>query len=234
MFSLWDADEVRAGEQRDRLFQGVFVAVMALLILYNLALFALAPSASSGLYHGISLIAISVFWGVFFGWTFEYLWPQRPALDYYSLLICPPLALWSLCQFVRHYLGTVRHFPRADALLKWEARACLLLLPLLWLPVALNQPVSAYVTLVAIVLVASAGIALWFGVTVLALARHHPFARLLLGAILCAGAGAMISFGPLFHWLPATDWTLHAAQIGNALSGVLLSVGLGLRVRQLR
>lgn len=50
----------------------------------------------------------------------------------------------------------------------------------------------------------------------------------------CATAGAMTQFGTLAGVLPINDWTSRASQLGFMAMGVILSFGLGIRLRRIR
>jgi len=232
-FSLWDANQVVEGELRDRFFQGAFFGVMLVLLLYNLTQFCLDIRELSYLYYVIVLVMTTIMWGMFYGLTLEFLWPHRPAWDFYCMWIALPLVYWSSAQFVRHYLDTGKHFPRSDVLLKWGGYAGLMLLPMYWLPFATNHPLSLYLTLLGSVLVSVICLPLMFGVTILAIMKRHPLARLYFAAMFCSGVGGFITFGSWLGFLPEVEWALNASQIGTALTGILLSMGLGFRMRQL-
>ena len=75
---------------------------------------------------------------------------------------------------------------------------------------------------------------MWLGVVILAYVRRHPPARHLMLAIFVAVPGGVVTTAAMLGLLPATDLTLHAGQIGNGLGGIILSMGLGFRMQQLR
>jgi class 3 adenylate cyclase len=232
-FSLWDTNQVSEGELRDRYFQGAFLGVMLVLLLYNLTQFCLDIRELSYLYYVIVLVMTTIMWGMMYGLTREFLWPDQPVWDFYCLWIAAPLAYWSILQFVRQYLDTGKHFPRTDVLLKWVGYAGLMLLPTYWLPFAANHPLSLYLTLLGWVLVTAIGLPLVLGVTLLAIMKRHPLARLFFAAMFSSGIGNFITYGAWLDFLPQVEWTLNASQIGTALTGILLSMGLGFRMRQL-
>ncbi|MBI1732028.1 MAG: hypothetical protein HYR49_04575 [Gammaproteobacteria bacterium] len=232
-FSLWDANDVKQGELRDRFFQGAFFGVMLALVLYNLTLFGLNPRELSYFYYVFGLAMGTFIWGIMDGLTLEFLWPNQPTWDFYCLWIALPLSIWSFVQFVRHYLDTRKHFPGSDVLLRWTGYAGLTFLPAYLLAFAAGHPASLYLTLLGTVILSSIAIAPIIGVTMLALMKRHPLAQLFFAAMLCSGLGALITFGAWLEILPADEWTLNASQIGTALTGILLSMGLGFRVRQL-
>ena len=232
--SLWDANVVREGEQRDRYFQGAFLGVMVLLVLYSLAQYALSDREVSYLYWAIALAFGMLSWGVMYGSTLEFLWPNHPAWDYYALWIGLPIGIWSFIELWRHYLDTGKYFPKSDALLKWTGYAGLMLLPAFLLPFAFDHPPSVYATVITVALFTALATPLFFGVAILAVMKRHPLARLALAALLCSGIGSLITLGAWLEWLPETEWLLNASQVGSVVTGVLLSVSLGLRMRDLR
>ncbi len=233
-FSLWDAQQVVEGELRDRYFQGAFLGVMLILLVYNLTQFLLDIRELSYLYYVILITLTTILWGMLYGLTRELLWSDQPAWDFYAMWVALPLGYWSFVQFVRHYLDTGKHFPRSDVLLKWVGYAGLMLLPIHWLPFAVNHPVSLYLTLLSMVLVSSIAAPLFFGVTIVAIMKRHPLARLFFAAMICSAAGSFITYGAWLEYLPEVEWAFNASQIGTALAGILLSMGLGLRMRQLQ
>jgi len=233
-FSLWDAHQVVEGELRDRYFQGAFFGVMLILLLYNLTQFLLNIRELSYVYYVILIVLTTIMWGIMYGLTRELLWPDQPAWDFYAMWIALPLGYWSSVQFVRHYLDTGKHLPRSDVLLKWTGYAGLMLLPMHWLPFAANHPLNLNLTLLSMVLVSSIAVPLIFGVTIVAIMKRHSLARLFFAAMFCSGVGSFITYGAWLEFLPEVEWTFNASQIGTALTGILLSMGLGLRMRQLQ
>jgi 7TM diverse intracellular signalling/7TMR-DISM extracellular 2 len=233
-FSLWDEDQVREGELRDRLFQGAFVGVMLFLVLYNLVLFALDVRELSYLYFVIFTAANTVAWGILYGLPLEFLWPDRPAWDLRYLWIAFPLGMHSFVQFARHYLHTDEHFPSTDVLLKWIAYAVLILLPAFIFPLAVGQPVSLKSTVVAMALASAVIDPLLVGVSILALIRRHPFAPLFAAAIFCYFIGAVITFGAILGFIPEIEFTQSAGQVGTVLLAILFSLGLDFRMPRVR
>ena len=233
-FSLWDAKQVVEGELRDRYAQGAFFGMLLLLVVYNFTLFCLNPRELSYLYYVITVVSgTTMLLGVVYGLTQEFLWPDHPAWDFYAMWIALPISIWSFVQFVRHYLNTPAYFRRSDIALKWVGGIGLVLLPVYILPFATGHPLSINFTLLSAMLLGSVGTLLILGVSLLAMIKRHPLARLFFAAMLCTGAGFMITFGAQLGFLPEIEWTINAAQIGGVLTGILLSMGLGLRMRLL-
>lgn len=228
-FYLWDTGQVLAGERRDRLFQGVFLGIMLVLVAYNLGMFFVVRE-SSYLYYVITLASGVIVWGAVFGLTSELLWSGRPAWDFFVPWINIQVSSWAGCQFLRTYLVTRQHFLRVDTMLKWVAYTSLLLIPIFLL--LTGRSVLQVWEMSAGWIVAVVGIIM--AVTIFAYVRRHPLARFLLLAVSISGTGALVTSAVVVGLLPVTDLTLHAGQIGNALSGIILSMGLGFRLQQLR
>ena len=228
-FYLWDTEQVLAGERRDRLFQGVYLGIMFVLVIYNLGLF-FAIREPSYLYYVILECFGVLVWSAIFGLTSEFLWPNLPTWEFCSLWVSLCLSGWGGCQFIRHYLDTAKYFPRSDRLLKWIALANLPLAPTI-----LVLPVTADIQFEILMGAwAMAEIGVWVAVLILAIVRRHPLARYFLAAGLASITGSMIVTGAMLDLLPGTDFTLHAGQIGSSITGIILSMGLGFRLRRLQ
>src|SRR6202043_2740258 len=116
-FYVWDAEQVRAGERRDLLFQGIYLGIILFLVVYNLGLFVAIPEASY-LYYVVMEIASALFWLGFYGLSSEYLCPSQPVIEFYIPWIAFGISGFAACQFLRHYMETDRFFPRSDSFLK--------------------------------------------------------------------------------------------------------------------
>jgi class 3 adenylate cyclase len=233
-FSVWDANEASEGALRDRILQGVFYGVMLVLVFYNLAIFALNPFERSYIFYVLMLVMSSLLYGVFYGLTLEFLWPDNPAWDFYCLWIVAPISFWAFVQFVRQYLDTRRHFPKSDSLLNWMGNTGLLFLPAYLLSLAANQPFSPKLMVLGSALLSGIAIPVICWVAVSAMIKRHALAQLFVAAMLCSVIGAAITFSAWLHFLPEVEWTLSASQIGTVITGILLSIGLALRMRQLQ
>lgn len=228
-FYLWDTGQVLAGERHDRFWQGVFQGIMLVLVVYNLGLY-FTSREPSYLYYVISTLGGDIVWGLLFGQTTEFLWPNQPAWDFFAFWPSILISGWAGCHFFRAYLDTPRHFPRSDKIIKWSGLTAPFLLPLLLvLPSRAVYQVQFLLSAWVVVL-----LGIWLGVVILAYVRRHPPARHLMLAIFVAVPGCMVVTGAMLGMLPVTDLTLHAGQIGNGLGGIILSMGLGFRMQQLR
>jgi class 3 adenylate cyclase len=226
-FSLWNAALVLEAEKHDRIVQGVFFGLMLFLLVYNFGLL-VATRESSYFYYVVMETGFTAVWGVIFGLTFEMLWPGHPAWDYHAMWIATALGGFGASQFLRHYLDAPRLFPRIDFLLKWSARLDLALVPVTFLPIKWETtgPLLLYS--------APLGAALMLFVMIHALRSRHPLAPNLLLALSCLSGGVLTYVATELDLVPSTDVTIHAGQIGSALMGIILSVGLAMRFQRMR
>jgi hypothetical protein len=117
-FSSWDEARVRAEEARDRLAQGVFLGIVLVLVVYNLALYWVDGRDASYPYFVTSLLCVTVMWLSASGLAFDLLWPEHPAWDRYAVWIASILGMYAMAQFVRRYLDLGKHMPQVDIQMK--------------------------------------------------------------------------------------------------------------------
>ncbi|MBI3886630.1 MAG: hypothetical protein HY302_13010 [Opitutae bacterium] len=223
---LWDAPDVLAGERRDRIVQGLYLGVMLVLVIYNLGLF-VALRERSYLYYVAMELGNAVIWANIFGLTAEFLWPRLPTVEYISAWMLVGANLFAALLFLRSYLHTRQSMPRVDSALRWLAIAGVVAVPIALLASRRDPALGVMIVFLPSFVAFFAAIA----VTTLALRRGHTAARHFLAAIACSVSGAMVQTAATVGVLPATDLTLTSAQIGNAAMGIVLSMGLGFRLR---
>jgi class 3 adenylate cyclase len=225
---LWDHDRVLDAERADRLMQGLFFGLIFFLVAYNLGLFIVVREPSF-LYYVIMEVGFAVTWAAINGLTFEYFAPHHPEWEFRTMWIGGLIGGIGLWQFVRHYLGLARTFPRIDRLLAVIGYTSLALVPLAFFPFA-----AAFFQRVFLVCTPIGVVVLIF-ITGLAVKRKIPAARSFLVAMACMGIGFVaFTAATSVSWFPSNYATLHAGQIGSALAGVILSIGLGFRLQDER
>ena len=230
-FYLWNAKEVKANERSERVVQGIFLGVLLFLVIYNLGLF-FAIRDPSYFYYVMVQAASAVFWASYYGLTAEYLWPNHPAVEYCVFWAGFGVSGIATAQFLRHYLETNKYFPRTDVILKYAgvSGGAFLLLPFAFLVAPRLVPFGQGA--VGMWILACCGI---FGsVVVLAYIRKHPFARSIMAAALCSMIAGIVGVAASLEWIRSTELTVHAPQIGACLAGIILSMGLGFRFRNLQ
>ncbi len=181
--------------------------MLLLLFVCNFALFLFNPRERSFLYYALSLAGFFGLWGAYAGLTFEFLWPEHPQWDYFSVWFSLPLAQASFIQFMRHLLNTQRLFPKMDVALKWVLAAALAVIPFSVLAVALGNPLRPDTPTELSGAVALAAFPVFLYVTLKAAAQRVTSARILLSAWVFGFIGALVP--PLIEAgvLPNGPWT---------------------------
>jgi len=238
-FSLWDESVVRAEERQDRLLQGVFLGMLLLLILYNAAVYMLDGRDAAYLYYVVAMGAIAVAWLAASGLGPEIAWPGHPAWTYYAMWGVAPVGIFAFVQFVRGYLRTRVFLPEADRKIRWIAIGVLVIPPLAliigdFVPPVRNLEREAPI---ATVFVPLAGAIAMLWVCSIALKKRLPGAGLFSIAITAAVVGATVASFSVPMLLGGTGWWsgfLYAHHLGAVAMGVLLTIGMALRARDLR
>jgi signal transduction histidine kinase len=230
-FALWNPDEMQRDERNDRDIQAIFFGMILLLVVFNFVLFLFNPRERSFLYYSISLLGVFGTWAPIMGITFEFLWPEHPQWDYFCMWISMPVAQAAFIQFMRCYLDTARHFPKIDTFLKWLMAAALLVMPIPLIPLALGHPLSLDTTMSCSGVVGLAAFLVFVVLILRAVEMRLASARVLLVAGVFGFIGPMVP--PLIEsgLIPNGPWAWNGPQIGTALMGIVLSIGLGLRLQ---
>ncbi len=229
-FYLRDANEVLQGERAERNFQGLYLGIMLALVIYNFGLF-VALRERSYLYFVLMLTGSAIIWANQFGLTGEYLWPNRPAWEFYPMWAAFGLTLFAAAQFLRHYLDTARVVPRGDILLRWLAIAGVAVTPFALLLAMSDRWIVGFV-----ILVTPTFVAFWaaLGIGFFAMRNGSEAARHFLLAGACATAGTMVLLAGVVGWLPFNAWVMRSSQLGSLAMGIILALGLGFKLRRAR
>lgn len=212
---------------RDAQFgMGLYYGILLALLVYNLVLWLLLRDQGYFwyLFHvagfGLVLLCLN-------GLAFEYLWPDSPRLQDFSVPLSICLTQVAMTQFTRHFMETAKRMPVADVFARgYIAFFCLWGLASLFLPYRTSVPVASAAVFPGVLFI--------LGVSVAMVRRGYQPARLFLLAwavfLLGIAAYAAIAFG----LLPKTFYTEYGLQVGSALEMLLLSVALGHRYASLR
>jgi diguanylate cyclase (GGDEF)-like protein len=178
------------------------------------------------LYYVLYVTSFATIWIARTGFVFQYLWPNHPAWDVTYRSFVGAAAIIFSALFVREFLATGIHSPRADLVLRGSIGLVLLLcvatagnLPLL--PVLLSV-----IGLALCVLYASIGL--------MASAKGYRAGRFFLLAWAALLVGNIVYILMYLRILPLTVFTHNAAQAGSAIESVLLAFALADRVDLLK
>ncbi|MBL8516010.1 MAG: hypothetical protein JNM76_03480 [Betaproteobacteria bacterium] len=225
-----DAEALRAAEQRQRFFQALFQGFVLALLLYNLVLM-FAMRDVSYLYYVLGIGGFGLIWAGNAQFTTAYLWPTHPEWDFEYFKWAATAATIGTLHFARRYLDTRRYLPRVDKLvaaIPLIAIAVLALSP--WLPWRttdrLMNDLAIPVYLVALAL------AIW------SVVARHPLRVYFFAAHASLAAGNLLwilhtHYWETWGWPRPSDLPWGFGQIGMALEGILLSLGLADRIKRL-
>ncbi|MEO4047971.1 diguanylate cyclase [Pseudomonas sp. CAU 1711] len=224
--SLYSPQALLERISQEQLAYGIYYGGFLALVLYNLFMF-LAIRDRAFLFYLLYVCSYGLYMAVHNGLTYQFLWPNSPALANDSLLWLLGLSLFWGLQFTRSILGTRHLASRLDRLGRALQGLCLLLM--LAIPLfsyaQLIQPFSI-LTLVIVLQMLLLGV-----VALLAGSRPARYYMLAWSALLL---GVTVYMLKTFGWLPHNWMTQNAFQLGSLIEMLLLSLALGSRVRDLR
>ena len=231
-FALWNPDDIQQDERYDRDIQAIFFGILLFQFLFNFTLFLFNRGERGFLYYSISVVGVFGVWAPMMGITFEFLWPEHPQWDYFCMEVSMPIAQAAFIQFMRCYLDTAKHFPKIDTCLKWVAAGALLVIMVPLAPLAVGHPLSPDIPMSLSGLVGVAAFLVFVVATLRGVAMRLASARVLLVAGVFGFVGPMVP--PLIEagLIPNGPWSWNGPQIGTALMGIILTIGLGLRLQQ--
>lgn len=205
---------------------GIYYGILISLLVFNLVLWLWLRDSSYFWY----LFHIGGFGMVLFclnGLGYEYLWPNSPQIQEWSVPVSISLALLGMQQFARNFLNTRQHWPLGDKLaLGFIGFFTVWLVASFVLPYRITTPVASAAVF--------PNVALILAQTLVAMRRGFPPARifLLAWAMFLTGTAAFAAVA--FGLLPKNLMTEFGVQIGSAMEMLLLSIALGYRYANLR
>ncbi|GGA86576.1 hypothetical protein GCM10011369_30810 [Neiella marina] len=206
----------------EQLAYGLYYGGFAVLVIYNLLLF-LTIIDRALFYYLAYVVSYGLYMATHNGLTFQFLWPDSPALANQSLLVLLALTLVFALKFSRHILQMRSFSIWLDRSSEWLATACsLALVGCILLPYDMMVLIQATLTTVVTGLILVMGS--W------ALFKRHPIARYFMLAWLALLIGVLIYMAKSFGYLPHNGFTQNAFQIGALVEMVLLSLALGSRI----
>ncbi|MHB1374135.1 MAG: sensor domain-containing diguanylate cyclase, partial [Thauera sp.] len=206
---------------------GLLYGYLLALIVYNAMLYVGLRDRSQRdyvLYVGSFLLLSMAYSGHGQVW----LWPDQPEIQRYAILVLMVLFGCMGLRFAGSFLGLRSSLPGLDRLVRMLVAGGTLAMVLC---VALDLQAAAGV--VAFVFTQVFALAMvWIGVV--SVRRDRIAAPYFLTGALIAMAGTAITTFAVWHGLPYSAWTLHAAEVGIALDGTVLTLALAYRMRRLR
>ncbi len=223
--TVWTEKGFHSNERIEQYVLGMYYGLLAVMIVYNLFLFATVRDRSF-LHYVLYLVSFSAWQLTQNGYAYEYLpGPLRGSNHYIPLTIS--LLIASAGLFSRSYLDTPARAPVMDRIIKAQMAlaGCMVLAPL-----AFDYATSIIMNLI----IAMAGIATIFVTGGIMIARRYRPAIFLMLAWTCFLLGGLVYTLKVFGALPGNFFTTYAIQAGSAIEVILLSLGLGDRINILK
>ncbi|PCJ26330.1 MAG: ATPase [Flavobacteriales bacterium] len=204
------------------LLSGIYFGIMLVMILYNLFIY-FSTRDKSYLYYVIYIICILLTQTSLQGYTFQYIWPNKPLLAQYSLFILPSLSSITGMFFMNVFLRTKEYSKKLNNL------AIILSIPFILsisLSFAGNYKISQL-----IMEIGSGIVSIYILVTaILILRKGFSPAKYFLVAWVIFLIGVTIYILKDFGVLPFNNFTRYTMQIGSGIETILLSFALAARI----
>ena len=209
-----------------KLLFGVLFGLLGAMALYNLFIY-FSVRDSSYLAYVAFILCVGLAYLTLNGLAFEYLWPESPALDRFSLPASIALANAFSLLFVILFLDTGRYSKIPHAVLS----ACAIVNFLLVLS-AFFLPFRIVIQPVAFMVIVTPIPAVW--VSIIAWRKGNKATRFFLLAWVLFFVGSFARAAAAFGLLPTNFLTEHGNEIGSAAEAVLLSFALADRINIMR
>lgn len=221
-----------AKDKQRLLWQGIFLGVILVMVLYNM-LIGFAVRDSSYLFYVLSIIGIGSYFAFYYGFGIEYLWPASPVWDTFCYLIIVPFSGLMRLLFTRTYLHTPRLLPKTNKLING-----LLVLNLIVLLTGLISYIFKLDIIYPLVEVIGITGTVIHILMLLAgmVAYHNNFrpAKYFIWANLVLVIGAVLFIGRELGFLEDNFTNRYLVQIGFLIQVVVFSLGLASRLNDMR
>jgi diguanylate cyclase (GGDEF)-like protein len=223
--SLYSPNALAGTLGAEQLVYGAFYGGFLVLVLYNLFLCMVVRDRVFYWYLAYA-VSFGLYFSMFNGLSFQYLWPDSPAWANRSVLVLIGATVFLGLQFTRRFLDTAEAAPRLDRFTRGlQALALAGIAAAFVAPYSLVIQGLAMLTVVAAVTIITLGS---FGL----LAGFQP-ARYFMAAWSLLLLGVLVTNLKNYGLLPHNLLTQNGFQIGSLCEMVLLSLGLATRVRDM-
>ncbi len=215
------------------LWQGLFFGIIWVMGLYNLILL-FAVKDISYLYYVLSIVSIGLYFGFYYGFGIEYLWPNSPVWDTFCFSIINPFTGLTRILFTRTYLHTPRLLPRINKAMNVLAAACIITLLFAFgfyvMNIDLLKPLVMIIgvlgALVLIMMLVAGIVAYYYD-------RYDP-AKFFIAANILLVIGAIAFILRETGLMNDNFISRYLVQYGVLIQAVVLSLGLASRLNKMR
>ncbi|MCB1565446.1 MAG: GGDEF domain-containing protein, partial [Xanthomonadales bacterium] len=224
--TLYEPTTLLGSISEEQLAYGAYFGGFLVLVLYNFFMF-LVVRDRAFFYYLLYAISYGLYFSVFNGLSFQFLWPQQPVWGNMSLLVLLSLSLIFGMQFTRKFLDTRLNSSRQDRFaVILQALAVVALLLSFFLPYSILILPLALLTVVVTATIMSMGIT--------CLIRGYRPARYFMIAWGLLLLGVLVYMLKTFGVLPHSMLTQNGFQVGSLSEMVLLSLALASRVNEMQ
>ncbi len=224
--TLWTPDELHRSDQRTYTLQALYYGALIALAAYNLLLFFSIRDRRYIEYVAFAL-SMAVGQASLNGIANQFLWPDSPVWG--NAVFPAGMAATGFfgAMFTRSFLETRRVAPGLDRIIRiWVVLFAICAVAPFVLPYRIAAIAVSLGGITFSVIAVAAGVSCW--------KRRCPGAIYFLVAWTLLLLGVGITGLRNFGWLPTTDLTSHAMQLGSALEMLLLSFALANRINVMR
>ncbi len=222
---LLDSAQAEALQRQYDYGYGVLYGFLLALIAYNAMLF-IGLRERSYLDYTLYLGCFVLLHLGYTGHAYVWLWPNQAAFQQYAIPLLMVIFSCFGLRFASGFLNLRQHAPTARRLVHWLAALGLILI---CSTVAMQRQQDTVLVAFFFVLLFSA-VMVWLGIITI---RHGRIAgRYFLAAALTTMVGTAMTALAVWHGLPYTSITFHAAGWGVVIEGILLALALAYRMRQ--
>ncbi|MEO8159844.1 MAG: diguanylate cyclase [Arenimonas sp.] len=224
--SLYEPHALVGALSEEQLAYGAYFGGFLVLVLYNFFIF-LVVRDRAFFYYLLYAISYGLYFSVFNGLSFQYLWPNNPAWANMSLLVLLSCTLLFGLQFTRKFLDSKLHSPRIDRfaiVLQAGAVVCFVL--------SFFLPYSTLIQPLALLTVVVTGTIMTLGT--IGLVKGYRPARYFMIAWGLLLLGVLMNLLKTFGVLPHNMLTQNGFQVGSLCEMVLLSLALASRVSEMQ
>ncbi len=223
---FWKARHFSLVDQDEQLIKALYYGMMLLLAVYNLFLFVSIRERPYIYYVGLVLSVLVLMAGTH-GFLYQYIYPDSPRIQYYSMLLAPPSTGLFAALFASYFLRLSKSAPILNRILQGMALLFLLCIAGAFiLPYDISTRISVFLGIPASMIILFAGPYAWM--------KGQTSARYFTIAWSFLMSGIFITASSKFGFLPRNAFTEYALSWGSALEAILLSFALADRYNRER
>ncbi|GAA3957966.1 hypothetical protein GCM10022278_15580 [Allohahella marinimesophila] len=216
--TLWNERAFHLHDVIAAQLNSIYYGILIFLILFNSMIY-YALREKTYLYYVLFVATLLLLQSTLHGRTFEYFWPDSPAMQYWLIQINIPASVLFGCLFAQNFLRVDKHSPLLNLGYRLAIAAsilCLAMLPFLRPETSLMT--SAYLTIPVSVMLLLTGPVLWW--------RGVREARFFTFAWVGLSIGILSTMLYKIGFLSESFLTTYGVQIGSALEAMLLSIAI--------